>query len=228
MTKVLAHRGSAHRSRENTLAAFADAVELGADGVELDVRATSDGVLVVHHDAELPGMGPLAGLRADALPDWLPSLAESLDALEGLEVNVEVKHAPDEPGYDESEWLAGAVAELLAARADRAHVVVSSFSLSSLDAVRAAAPELRTALLLKPLLDQATGIDVAAERGHEGVHPWHDFVTPEFVARAADAGVAVRPWTVDAPDRIAALAALGVAAVITNDVVAALAALGRR
>ena len=47
----IAHRGMPRRLRENTLPSFAAALAAGADGIELDVHATSDGVVVVHHDA---------------------------------------------------------------------------------------------------------------------------------------------------------------------------------
>ena len=83
MTEVFAHRGSAQLARENTVAAFRAARALGADGIELDVRLTADGALVVHHDAELPGRGPIAELASSELPDWLPSLVEALDACRG-------------------------------------------------------------------------------------------------------------------------------------------------
>src|SRR5579862_7815521 len=59
---VLAHRGASAVAAENTVAAFAKARELGADGVELDVRRSADGVLVVHHDAALHGGGVIASL----------------------------------------------------------------------------------------------------------------------------------------------------------------------
>ena len=77
---VLAHRGGEGPWRENTLAAFAGALAGGADGVELDVRRTADGRLVIHHDAEIEGVGAIHGLRAEELPDWVPGLDEALAA----------------------------------------------------------------------------------------------------------------------------------------------------
>ena len=55
---VIAHRGASGYEYENSRAAFRRAVMLDADGVELDVHATRDGAIVVHHDAEIPGFGP--------------------------------------------------------------------------------------------------------------------------------------------------------------------------
>jgi hypothetical protein len=81
-----------HReARENTLEAFAKARELGCDGVELDVRLTSDRNVVVHHDPALSGGELIATMAAGNLPPWLPSLDEALGVLEGMEVIVELK-----------------------------------------------------------------------------------------------------------------------------------------
>src|SRR5580765_8232734 len=59
--RVFAHRGGAALGPENTMAAFDHAVELGADGLELDVRLSLDGQVVVHHDATLGRTTPLSG-----------------------------------------------------------------------------------------------------------------------------------------------------------------------
>ena len=86
-TAIQAHRGSpdpAAGIRENTLDAFLRARDLGADGVELDVRMTSDGALAVHHDPVVEGIGTVSGLAAADLPPYVPLLAEVLDACEGL------------------------------------------------------------------------------------------------------------------------------------------------
>lgn len=227
MTKVLAHRGSAQTARENTLAAFAAARSAGADGVELDVRATADGQVVVHHDAELASGGAVAELRAAELPTWLPSLDEALAELAGLEVNIEIKHDPAEPGDDPAERLAAAVARTVLAAAGRGSFVVSSFNLATLDAFLGEAPQVATGLLVDPAIDALRACSTAQAHGHGGVHPWYPLTTPDVVAEARERGLAVRVWTVDEPGAIAELARLGVDAVITNDVPAALAALGR-
>src|SRR4051794_5776874 len=94
---VLGHRGSSRRARENTLEAFALAREDGADGVELDVHRSRDGVLLVHHDADVEGLGVLAEHDAGAVRSvfpWIPTLAEVLDECRGLLVNIEIKNSP--------------------------------------------------------------------------------------------------------------------------------------
>src|SRR6478736_4409350 len=62
---VLAHRGARRVAPENTLDAFALAIAMGADGVELDVRRTADGALVLHHDPAVLG-GDLIAATTEA------------------------------------------------------------------------------------------------------------------------------------------------------------------
>ena len=113
VTNVWAHRGCTEPAEtapqgftENTLEAFAEARRRGADGVELDVRLTADGGLAVHHDAEVPGLGPICELGVADLPAHVPLLADALGASEGMLVNVEIKNAPQDPGWDEGEAVA--------------------------------------------------------------------------------------------------------------------------
>jgi glycerophosphoryl diester phosphodiesterase len=219
VTLVLAHRGANRRAPENTVEAFRAAIELGADGVELDVHATVDGHLVVRHDAETP-IGLLAELTlaevATRFPE-VPTLDAALGACTGRLVNVEIKNLPHQPGFDPDERVAALVVELLAARrADR--VIVSSFHLATVDRVHAAAPQLETAWLLANG-DLATSTRVAAEHGHVAVHPHARLLgadAAEAIASAHAIGVRVHAWTVNEPDEILRLADAGVDAVITD------------
>ena len=201
---ILGHRG-APGARENTLEAFAEARRQGADGVELDVRATPEGVLVVHHD-------PLP----DPLPPWVPTLEDALDACEGMVVNVEIKNLPGDPDFDPSERIAVAVAELVGARLGRPEVVVSSFNLMTVDAVRAVDPAIATGWLTLDAFDQIQAAETAAERGHTALHPHVDGLTAEAVLVAHRLGLAVTTWTVDDPQRLREVVADGVDALITN------------
>ena len=63
--QVIAHRGASKVERENTLAAFRRAGEMGADAVELDVRRTADGAMAIHHDAHLGDGRLICDLAAD-------------------------------------------------------------------------------------------------------------------------------------------------------------------
>ena len=202
--KILGHRGAPTRAPENTLAAFVEARRMGADGVELDVRRAPDGRLLVHHD-------PLP----TPVPPSVPTLVEALEVCAGMIVNVEVKNLPGQPDYDATEAVATAVGELLGRRCGE-DLIVSSFNLASVDAVRAAAPSLATGWLTLPGFDQAAAAATAAERGHSALHPHEQAVTPEVVAAIHRAGLTVTTWTVDDPERMRALTDMGVDVMITN------------
>src|SRR4051794_22683097 len=147
MTLVIGHRGASHDFVENTLDAFAGALAQGADWVELDVRRTSDGVLVVHHDAVLADGHPIADRAHADLPGSVPTLAEAFAVMGTLGVNVEIKNSPGEPGHDPSGDLARQTVTEIAVFGGGLEVLVSSFDLDTLDAVRLAAPELPTGYL---------------------------------------------------------------------------------
>jgi glycerophosphoryl diester phosphodiesterase len=217
---VFAHRGASRRAPENTLAAFRLARAGGADGVELDVRRTADGELVVHHDPDVSGFGllvehPFARLRA-ARPG-VPTLVEALDACAGMIVNVEIKCLPWEPDADdEKRSVLHSVLDVLRARDD--DVVVSSFELGAVDACRAAAPELATAWLTSGQEIGAAGA-LAREHGHALLHPDRAVAlrtSAEEIDAVHRAGVRVNVWTVDAPEEVRALTRRGVDGIITN------------
>jgi glycerophosphoryl diester phosphodiesterase len=228
MTTVLAHRGCTHGFLENTLDAFAEAHRLGADGVELDVRLTVDGGLAVHHDAEIPGLGVIGALGVADLPAHVPLLADALAVCDGMVVNVEIKNAPQDPGWDAGE----AVAALTAAAIEEAgwtdRVLVSSFQVPTLLAVQAADPRLALGVLWGFAVDPGRALAEAVEAGFAAVHPFVSSVDSELVGRAHSAGLAINVWTVNAPEDLRAMAAWGVDAVITDRLDDALAIAGDR
>jgi glycerophosphoryl diester phosphodiesterase len=224
---VWAHRGAwaATGLAENTIDAFREAVRVGADGVELDVRRTAGAALAVHHDATLADGRRIVDLAAADLPPDVPLLDAAIEACDGLFVNVEIKNLEDDPDHDPTEYLASAVAALVGERHLYDRVLVSSFSAATIDAVVEADPDIRCGYLASPRWDQHGALDRVIARGHAAFHPHHLTVNAELVQRAHDAGVAVHTWTVDDPDRVRWLAALGVDAVITNVPHVAIAAL---
>jgi glycerophosphoryl diester phosphodiesterase len=211
VTSIFAHRGASSVEPENTIAAFVRARELGADGVELDVRRHETGVLAIAHD-------PVFGAP---LAPSVPDLATALDACEGMTVNIEIKNYPGDPDFDEKESLAELVVELLHARDRRDDVFVSSFGIRCIDRVRALDQSISTAFLVMHAPDDdviGRIIDRTVRNGHGGVNPHHVGVTPHLVELAHAAGITVNPWTVDEPARIRELADWGVDRIITNDV----------
>lgn len=218
---IVAHRGASFAYAENTIAAFEGAHELGAIGSELDVRKTSDRVLVVHHDAHLNDGRLIRDLGSSSLPAFVPTLAEVFAAVPEGFVNVEIKNHAHEPDFDPDQAVAREVVELLSQLDVLDRVLVSSFDFDTVLAVRAADDRLATGWLFWD--DVAHGGVVVADEiaravanGVTAIHPHDPLVDAELVAQAHDAGLEVNVWTVDDPQRHAELAAFGVDAVITN------------
>ncbi len=233
---MLAHRGGTGPWHDNTLEAFSAALHLGADGVELDVRRSVDGELVVHHDAEIPGSGLVHESRGAQLPAWVPTLPQALVACTGAIVNVEIKNIPTDPGYDPDERVAADVATLLLEGADPdrpwpAHVVVSSFWPDTLTALRVRSSDRAgatpLALLVHPALDAWGALDTAVALGCAALNPHHTQVSAALVGRAHEQGLAIATWTVNSLDDLDAVVEAGVDMVITDTVTNTLAHLGR-
>jgi glycerophosphoryl diester phosphodiesterase len=230
-TKIVGHRGSpdpAGGIRENTLAAFARARRLGADGIELDVRLTADGAMAVHHDPVVIGFGAICDLTADQLPAFVPELAAVLEASTGVFVNIEIKNLPGQPGFDPDERLAGLVAELVSSAGRQSDTVVSSFWPASLEVVRTHDETVATGLLLASWFDPAGAVEAATSLGCRAVHPVISLVSASLVGESHQAGLAVATWTVNHPPDVTAMAALGVDTVITDDVATAVATLAEQ
>ena len=217
MALVIAHRGASTARPENTVEAFAHAVDLGADAVELDVRSSSDSVLVVSHDATYADGRAVCDVAFAARPDGVCGLTEAIGACADLIVNVEIKNMPGGPGFEPDHAIAAAVVEVLAATGFTDRFVVSSFNLDTIDRVRLLPGAPPTALLTySSALDPATVFGLAVDRGHRFVHPENGQVDAAYVVAAHEAGLAVNVWTVDDPVRIAELGAFGVDGVVTN------------
>ena len=213
VTDVIAHRGASRLARENTIEAFERAVEVGADGVELDVRRSADGVLVVHHDAHVSDGRVIATTPWHELPWYVPTLGDALDACAGAWVDIEIKNDEREPDFDPQDRVA---VEVLATLAERApsRWLLSSFRLQTVDRCRRIDPAVPTAWLTLGLAPAT--VDRVAAAGHTAVHPWERAVTAEEVARCHEAGILVNAWTCNDPARFTALAAAGVDGIVTD------------
>ena len=163
----------------------ARARELGADWVELDVRRTVDDVLVAHHDAHLPDGRLVARTPLDELPDWIPPLAEALEACEGMGVLVEIKNDPAEVGYDGDNTISVAVAGLVSAYRPYDEVMISSFNAATVGRIRQVDSRLPTALLIFDPVVVAQSVDRASAAGHVAIHPYHTAVDASPAAPGA-------------------------------------------
>lgn len=214
MALVVAHRGaSAAVPPGNTVEAFVEAVEQGADWVELDVHLTSDGEVIVHHDPVLADGRFIGELAVSELPDFIPTLRNVLRSCSPLGVNVEIKSdglASLRP------LLIGHVVELLVSFDEEREFLVTSFDHDIVDEARALAPTLPTGLLIAHAGSLGPDLERAARDGHVAINPWHGLVDRNFVDRAHALGIAVNVWTVDGEQEIRTLSEAGVDAIITN------------
>ena len=218
---VFAHRGGSALAPENTIDAFDNGVALGADGLELDVHLSCDGVIVVHHDRTLDRTttlsGPVAARSALELNSArVPSFADVLARYRDLRLIVELKVNRPE--------LAVAVVDAVR-RADAVdRVCFGAFGRRVLQTVRALEPEVATSAAREEVrwaLYRSWVRWPVRRVAYDGyqVPEWSGrtrVVSPRFVDAAHAAGLAVQVWTVDREDDARRLLAWGVDALITD------------
>ena len=196
--------------------AFKAAADQGADGIELDVRWTTDEVLVVCHDAHLPDGRRVRATPHRQLPTTIPTLAEVLETGDWF-VNIEIKNERDEPDFDPQHGPSAAVVDLVARFGVVDRVLVSSFDIGAVDRARALDPSIPAAWLVWGSIDPVSAIECTLAHGFQAIHPHDPMVDLAFVDRAHQLGLAVNVWTVDHPERLRELANMGVDGVISND-----------
>jgi glycerophosphoryl diester phosphodiesterase len=226
---VIAHRGGSGEWRENTLEAFAGARAGGADGIELDVRLARDGSLVVHHDASLDSGALIATLSRWELPGWVPDLSAVMAASQGMIVDVEIKLDPPEPGARLDPGSSRAIGTALAESLGRndGSILVSSFWPDALIAFCEAASGFATGLLVHPADNARTAVSTASNLGCSALLPFYLVADRQLVDLCHGTGLQVGVWTVNALDDVRSVVSAGVDAVITDQVAAALGAVGR-
>ncbi len=213
---VIAHRGASKAAKENTVEAFRLAHLLGSDMVELDVRRSGSGSLVVHHDGHLPDGRAIIDTLDGDLPDDLPTLAQAMAACEPMLVNVEIKNDEEDPDFDQTDSVADEVVAYLKATAQGHRVVISSFRIETVDRVRALDSELETAWLVTLVEDPAATVTTLTEHGHRILHPHWTACTPALFEITNAADVAVNCWTCDRPEVMTELIGLGISGICTN------------
>lgn len=227
-----AHRGASGHAPENTLAAFALAADMGADGVELDVHLSSDGHVVVIHndtvDATTGGTGrvsrmTLAELQSLDAGAWfdlrfagerIPTLQEVFDAVgDRVLINVEIKvEVGYHPAAQETEAVRLVVENGMADR-----VIFSSFSPRSLRRLYRLAPHIRRGFLYArgepsflPSLLRRFYVPFVA------LHPQFSMVSERYVAAAHRRELCVNAWTVNDAADMRHVRDCGVDGIITN------------
>ncbi len=185
---MIAHRGASWDLPENTLPAFERAIEVGADYVEFDVHADTDGRLVVTHD---PPRAPGS-----------PSLEEVLDLCHGrIGVMVELKT----PGRYRRHNLVGRTLALL-----NGDAVVVCFQRAALEEARRLRPGIRT------VQHVGFGVSIRAAADAWAAGFWNERTTPRSLAAARRLGLETTVYTVNEPARMLELAALGVTGIFTD------------
>lgn len=215
---VLGHRGDTRLVRENTIEAFRRALEVGADGVELDVRLSRDGQLVIHHDALLGGHRirdlNLAELRelAGECGFRLPVLEDVLALADGrIWLDIEIKEV----------GIEGQVIRTIRAADLRPPLMITSFHDTSIRRVKEMAPRILTGLLLGPLAGYLTRLTLGHRLGGAGIDILlpHRSLLGEWIFRwSARLDIPLLPWGVDDPRVLETLLVPGrVAGVITDE-----------
>lgn len=216
--EIIGHRGAPRAAPENTMAGFELALEAGADAIELDVHASADGVVLVHHDPALgPGAPPsIAGhaistMTADRLraatgvggEALLPTLAEVLAMIgQRARAYVEIKGTEIER------------AVIACVKESGVRCAIHSFDHRVSATVRALAPETRTGILLESRLADPAGA-LRAALASDYWQQW-ERVDGDLVSAVHAAGGRVIAWTVNDPEVASSLLELGVDGICTD------------
>ncbi len=209
---VVGHRGWPTRFPDNTLSGFIAAADV-ADAIELDIRRSSDGKLVVSHDPGLCGM-PVSGTPWAQLSELDLGgghhpvlLDEAMAALPGTPLQLEVKNLPIDPGFEPDHRIALETAE----RA-RPGDIVTGFNPESLATVRRVFPDVATGMCVPAAVSLDEAVKYCFDAGHGALIAEHTLLETEL-----NADLRVYPWTVNDPGRAAELVELGVTGIITDD-----------
>ncbi|MCP1359432.1 glycerophosphodiester phosphodiesterase family protein [Halomonas sp. BBD45] len=222
--QITAHRGSSMKAPENTLAAIEEAISDGADYVEIDVRLTADGEVVLSHDnslRRLTGLDQdidemtLAEVKEVDVGSWfgdtfagqpIPTLDEVLRLTrDRIKLYIELKPAPG----DMQALVAAVIDRLPESRQD--DVIVASLSPQVVREVKRQAPHLKTTLFAQFVVRGGLDITIIDALGLR-----HNRVTPESAAIAHRLGYQLHAWTVNSRSEMSRMIDLGVDNIITD------------
>lgn len=223
MNKILkiGHRGVKGYEPENTLISFEKAIEMGADGIELDVHLSIDGHLIVIHDETIDrttnGKGFVNQLTLQELKSFtinneheIPTLEEVLDLVDQrCFVNIELKN------QDTAEKVVQLIEHYISDKKwNHSQFIVSSFDWNALQQVRFLNENIRIGVLTETDLDLA--ISFARFLKAEALHPDFQLLTNEYTAKIQEKGILVFPWTVNEKDAIQRMKSCSVDGIITD------------
>lgn len=199
----IAHRGSRYRSPENTMSSFSKAIEEGADYLELDVRLSGDGHVVVSHDARLNrtsnGSGrvrrqDLSQLKALDFGAWfhedfkneaMPTLKEVLDTFPKTGLNIEIKA----PGMEAH------LVQLLQNYSHRTDLIVSSFFINILKRVQNLNSQIPLGLIISQEFGWQRKVSRCKELNFFSVHLEQSLITKDTIQVVRNSNLKMIPWT---------------------------------
>ena len=224
--RVIAHRGAANKRdgspiRKNTLAAFERAIELGVEGIELDVRRTADDVLVIHDEALIDDGVCIRNVHSDDIPQWMPTLVEALEVCQDTWLNIEIQNLPGDPDYDETFGISMAVAALITAFEAQQRVLVSSLDFGSIQRIRENDPTIPIGWIVWGQVNPMQMVERAAGTV-DALHPSEMLIDKTLMEMCREANLLVNAWTVNDPDRVLEMHRLRVDGIVTDEIQMAL------
>jgi len=203
----IAHRGAKAYEPENTLAAFAKAIELQSDAIEFDVHLSADGEVIVIHDETVDritdGSGFVKNLSLSELKKMriggkheIPTLAETFDFVnQKCLINVELK------AFETAEPVVKLIEYYVTQKNWKySQFLISSFDWTALQKVRDLHPEIPLGVLTETDLELAMGFAEFVKA--ETIHPYFHLLTAENTLKMQQRGFKVYTWTVNEPEDI--------------------------
>lgn len=224
----IAHRGASGIAPENTLTAFDKAIEIGVDGIELDLHGTADGEIVVIHDHSLDRTTDMCGLinhttlaeikQADAGAWFKPQFrGETIPTLEAALVCIATESIAVLEIKDSS--ITQAVVQKVIEMSLLERVVIISFNIDDIHTVRAIEPRIPTGWLIGSNNGHRNPIQLCQKLctlGSSLLNVNHQLITEEFAYEVRRRGITLWSWTVDDVDRMRQLRDVGVQGITSN------------
>lgn len=229
MSKIFAHRGFSGKYPENTMLAFEKAVEIGVDGIELDVHLTKDNEIVIIHDEDIKrtcdGEGLVKDMTLEELHKFdasatfrgvygfcgIPTLREYFELVKDTPIitNIELK-----TGVYEYPTIEKRVIDMVREFGLSDKIIFSSFNHFTVKRCEEIAPEIKRGFLTGDWIYDFG--KYTAERNVQCCHPWHISLSEETVKEMHEAGCEINTWTVNEYADIEKLSKWGVDSLIGN------------